>query len=111
MPLAEALDYAEMAEDDLRESTHSVPTQPVLELVEETSHSAYDCEYVALAQELDVPLGTGDTTVADRFPDTAALLEDIRTRLIHPAYHHEGTQHSFIPEWLPFAFSIRLNGP
>ena len=76
MTLAEALDYAEMAEDDLRESTHSVPTQPVLELVEETGHSAYDCEYVALAQELDVPLGTGDTTVADRFPDTAVLLED-----------------------------------
>jgi len=76
MTLAEAIDYARMAEEDLRESTHSVPTRRVLQLVDETGHSAYDCEYVALVQELDVMLVTGDTTVATRFSDTAVLLED-----------------------------------
>jgi hypothetical protein len=34
------------------------------------------CEYVALAQHLDVRLVTGDTQVVDRFPDTAVLLEE-----------------------------------
>ena len=76
MTLVEALDYAEMAEEDLRESTHLVPTQPVLELVSETGHAAYDCEYVALAQELGVRLVTGDKAVADLFSDTAILMED-----------------------------------
>jgi predicted nucleic acid-binding protein len=76
MTLAEALDYARRAEEDLRESTRSVPTRRVLQLVDETDHSAYDCEYVALAQELNVTLVTGDQTVSDLFPDTAVLLED-----------------------------------
>lgn len=48
----------------------------MLALAHETGHSAYDCEYVALAQALDVPFVTGDETVADRFSDTAILLED-----------------------------------
>ena len=76
MTLEEALGFADRAEADLLESTHSVPSQPILELVSETGHSAYDCEYVALAQELGVTLVTGDNTVADLFSDTAVLLED-----------------------------------
>jgi len=75
MTLAEAIDYARRAEEDLRESTRSVPTPRVLQLVDETDHSAYDCEYVALAQELNVTLVTGDWAVADLFPDTAVLME------------------------------------
>ena len=75
MTLAEAIDYARRAEEDLRESTRSVPTRRVLQLVDETDHSAYDCEYVALAQELNVTLVTGDRAVAHLFPDTAVLLE------------------------------------
>lgn len=76
MTMTEALDYARMAEDDLHESTRSVSTRRVLQLVDETGHAAYDCEYVALAQEFDVTLVTGDETVAELFPDTAVLLED-----------------------------------
>lgn len=76
MTLIEALEYARMAEEDLRESTRSVSTQRVLQLVDKTGHSAYDCEYVALAGDLGVPLVTGDETVADRFSETAVLLED-----------------------------------
>jgi predicted nucleic acid-binding protein len=76
MTLAEAVEYARMAEEDLHGSTRSVSTRRVLQLVDETDHSAYDCEYVALAQELGVMLVTGDRAVADLFPDTAVLLED-----------------------------------
>lgn len=75
MTLPEAVEYAQMAEEDLHGSTRLVPTPQVLQLVDETDHSAYDCEYVALAQELGVPLVTGDRAVADLFPDTAILLE------------------------------------
>jgi predicted nucleic acid-binding protein len=76
MTLAEAVEYARMAEEDLHGSTRPVSTRRVLQLVDETDHSAYDCEYVALAQELGVTLVTGDRAVADLFPDTAVLLED-----------------------------------
>lgn len=61
----------------MKGGTYSVATADVLRLAVETEHPTYDCEYVALAQELDVTLVTGDTTVATRFSDTAALLEDV----------------------------------
>lgn len=76
MTLEEAQRFHEQALDDLRGHEYEVPAAPVLELVNATGHSAYDCEYVALAQQLDVTLVTGDTQVVDRFPDTAVLLED-----------------------------------
>ena len=76
LSFTDALQIASRAEADLEDRTYDVSTQAVLRLVDETGHSAYDCEYVALAQHLDVQLVTGDTQVADRFPDTAVLLED-----------------------------------
>jgi len=53
-----------------------VQTPDVLKLVEQTGHAAYDCQYVALAQSLGVPLVTGDQPIVEAFPDTAVLLED-----------------------------------
>lgn len=44
----------------------------VLELVERSDCSAYDCEYVAVAQTLAAPLLTWDWAVLDAFPDVAA---------------------------------------
>ena len=38
--------------------------------------TAYDCEYVALAQELGCQLVTGDQDLADAFSGTAVLMED-----------------------------------
>ena len=75
LPLSEASQIADLVEDDMAESTYEVDTNTVLRLIEATGHSAYDCEYVALAQALGVPLVTGDTTVAEEFPGTATLLE------------------------------------
>jgi predicted nucleic acid-binding protein len=76
LSLPDALRLAEVAEEDLEEATYSVASADVLRLSDETGHPAYDCEYVALARELGVTLVTGDETVADRFPETAVLLED-----------------------------------
>ena len=48
----------------------------VLELVDDSGCSAYDCEFVALAKELDVPLVTADRRVVHAFPDFTISLSD-----------------------------------
>ena len=73
---SEATWYAEKAERDLRGYEYDVTTADVLKLVEQTGHTAYDCEYVALAQALGVALITGDKQLPKLFPGTAVLLED-----------------------------------
>lgn len=76
LSLAEAIILARNADEDLRDFTLPVDSRSVLQLVAQTQHSAYDCEYVALAQRLDIPLVTGDKHLSALFPDTAILLED-----------------------------------
>lgn len=76
LPLDDALRIARQVEADMAEGTYEVATPDVLRLVDETGHSAYDCEYVALAQRLGVVLVTGDKRLPELFPDTAVLLED-----------------------------------
>lgn len=76
VPYSQALWYARKAERMLRGQEHAVSTSDVLKIVERTGHSAYDCEYVALAQALGVALVTGDRVLPRLFPKTAVLLED-----------------------------------
>jgi predicted nucleic acid-binding protein len=76
MTLDEAQRFHRKAQEDLQDREHEVSADAVLQLVDDTGHSGYDCEYVALAQRLDVTLVTGDQAVVDHFPDTAVLLED-----------------------------------
>jgi predicted nucleic acid-binding protein len=59
------------AEALIAERTLDVRSEPVLRFAHESGCTAYDCEYVALAQRLDVPLITYDEPVLDAFPDTA----------------------------------------
>ena len=80
MQYKEALQFARDAEADMAEQTYSVASSDVLRLVNETGHSAYDCEYVALAERLDSFLVTGDKQLCHLFPDTAILLEDFANR-------------------------------
>jgi len=76
LPLTDAQQIAERVEADMDGRTYAVSSADVLRLADEAGHPTYDPEYVALAQELNVPLVTGDETVADQFPETAVLLED-----------------------------------
>lgn len=53
---------------------YAVTTDSVLELVRISRCSAYDCEFVALAQILGVPLVTADAKVLSEFPDIAVSM-------------------------------------
>jgi predicted nucleic acid-binding protein len=46
----------------------------VLRLVQQSKCSAYDCEFVALARSLNVPLITMDKQILKDFPTTAKPL-------------------------------------
>jgi len=47
-----------------------------MELALESGCSAYDCEFVALAEAAGVPLITGDRRIVERFPKIAQPLPD-----------------------------------
>ena len=67
----EALIIAHDAERTLESDEHSVVTDDVLALAFVSGCSAYDCEYVALAESLGVPLVTFDRQVLRAFPQRA----------------------------------------
>ena len=48
----------------------------VLALAATGSCTAYDCEFVALAEQLNIPLVTADKQLIKAFPDIAVSLED-----------------------------------
>lgn len=47
---------------------YDVPADEVLRLAQESRCSAYDCEYVVLAEHLDVKLVSGDAKLRKAFP-------------------------------------------
>jgi predicted nucleic acid-binding protein len=64
------------AEALLRDKEYEVGARDVLTLVDRSSCSAYDCEFVALARNFDIKLVTMDRRVINAFPDTAVSLSD-----------------------------------
>ncbi|HRC86191.1 MAG TPA: type II toxin-antitoxin system VapC family toxin [Thermoanaerobaculia bacterium] len=62
------------AEDLLAGSDYDVDSRRVLELVRDSDCSAYDCEFVALAERLGVPLVTSDSKLLRAFPGRARPL-------------------------------------
>ena len=48
----------------------------VLALAANNPCTAYDCEFVALAEQLGIPLVTGDKQLLNTFPNIAVSLED-----------------------------------
>ena len=63
------------AQKDLGAQEFTVPTERILKLVLASDCTAYDCEYVALAQDLGVPLVTADKQILRVFPKTTVSLE------------------------------------
>lgn len=60
---------------DLGANEYSVPTERIVKLVLASDCSAYDCEYVALAQDLGVPLVTAGKQILRAFPKIAVSME------------------------------------
>ena len=55
-------------------SEYLVPSALVFEIVGKSWLSAYDCEFVALASVLAVPLVTTDNDVLEAFPEQALTM-------------------------------------
>jgi predicted nucleic acid-binding protein len=68
------------AEEVVGGREYDVSSEAVLELAERSGCTAYDCEYVALALELGVPLVTVDRQLLRVFPRTAVSLEQFTKR-------------------------------
>ncbi|MFP4307942.1 MAG: hypothetical protein ACLFQQ_12070 [Desulfococcaceae bacterium] len=58
----------------LQKTEYLVNSLDVLNLVQQSKCSAYDCEFVALAQNLKLPLITMDKQILKEFPATAKPL-------------------------------------
>ncbi|HSN93363.1 MAG TPA: type II toxin-antitoxin system VapC family toxin, partial [Anaeromyxobacteraceae bacterium] len=80
LDLARAARIAEDAEQHLGRREYRVASFEVLRRVAGSRCSAYDCEFVALAEELGVPLVTGDREILQAFPGVAVPPETFAAR-------------------------------
>jgi len=79
LDLATALEISDSAEDQLAGREFAVPSAAVLRLTDESRCTAYDCEFVALALELGVPLVTNDRQLLRAFPERTQSLTSFGT--------------------------------
>ena len=70
----EAVDIYSLAEERLSVIQPGESTPRVLELVNNSSCSAYDCEFIDLARQLNTPLVTQDKKILREFPYTAITI-------------------------------------
>jgi predicted nucleic acid-binding protein len=74
MTLEDALRVVAVADRRVQDPGDPADSRAVLELALRSGCSAYDCEFVAIAERLDVPLVTADRRVLDRFTERAVSL-------------------------------------
>ena len=74
LPFPKAVALMQEAEAILSAHEEKVSIEQVLQLVSSSHCSAYDCEFVAVAQHLGVPLITEDRAILTAFPDLAQSL-------------------------------------
>lgn len=71
-----ALQLQETAESIMARNEFDVSSAQVLALIEKSDCSSYDCEFVALAQHLNIQLVTQDKKVLREFPSIAIPVVD-----------------------------------
>ncbi len=76
MTLADAVDVMDVGNELMEGREYAVDSADVLNLASSSSCSAYDCEFVALAQELGVRLVTADRRIRRSFGDVTSSLVD-----------------------------------
>ena len=71
----EILLIIQQAEKLLTDHEYEISSAHIMQLVKSSQCSAYDCEFIALAQYLDVPLITTDKKILREFPDITQTAE------------------------------------
>jgi len=71
----EAISIADLAEHMVGQKEFTVSSSTVLQLVSRSQCSAYDCEFVALANAQGVQLVSTDRQVLREFPEVAISLD------------------------------------
>ena len=74
--LADAIEIFEAAQLLLENKEFEINSIQVLKLAQQSGCSAYDCEFVNLAQDLDVNLVTMDKKILNSFQDTAMSIQE-----------------------------------
>ena len=76
LSVSRAAAIAGAAEAQLHGREFNVQSAHVLSLANRSGCSAYDCEFVALAEDIGAPLVTNDREVLRAFPALAVALQD-----------------------------------
>ena len=76
MKLAQAKRIMEEALSTFEGREVAPSSENILDLIAKSDCSAYDCEFVSLAAQLNVPLVTADRQLLSQFPKSAKSLED-----------------------------------
>ena len=74
--LEDALQIITEAEQLMQDSEYQIVSSQVLRLSAESGCSAYDCEFITLAMDLNIPLVTCDKKLLAQFPQVAISLDD-----------------------------------
>ncbi len=69
------MEFMNAAETLMQGEEYQVDSDRVIKLIDSSKCSSYDCEFIALAQHLDIPLVTSDKQILKEFPDTAVSVE------------------------------------
>jgi len=77
LSVEEVLFIIHQAEELLANNVFEVSSSQVMKLVSSSNCSAYDCEFVALAQYLGCALVTADKKIIREFPNTAVSLGEM----------------------------------
>ena len=76
LSLDETLLIIQLAEELLSDREYQISSAHIMQLVHSSSCSSYDCEFVAFAQYLSVPLITADKKILRQFPGIATSPEN-----------------------------------
>ncbi|WP_428357077.1 hypothetical protein [Methyloprofundus sp.] len=71
-----ALQLQDTAESNMANNKHDNSSAQVLALVDKSNCSSYDCEFIALAQHLNILLVTQDKKVLREFPSISNTVTD-----------------------------------